>query len=146
MYNRIMEHKTSVEWDKIKTEYMTTGTSMRALSKKYGIPCSTISFRANKEGWKKTIETIEAEALKKTVQRAVDLRVSNNEKALMTLNTLMDKATQATAMVGKRDVKAMKDLVAIMKDLKELGAYQVVTDTGEADIKVDMGGADEYAK
>lgn len=63
----------------------------------------------------------------------------------MTLNTLMDKATQATAMVGKKDVKAMKDLVSIMKDLKELGAYQVVTDTGEADIKVEMGGADEYA-
>lgn len=141
-----MEAKT-IQWDKIKTEYLTDpSTSYRSLAKKYGVPHTSIAYRAKQEGWKKDADAIEAEAQAKLVQKVVDFRCSNNEKALHTLNALMDKATEATMLVGKRDVKAMKDLVAIMKDLKELGAYQVVTDTGEADIKVDMGGADEYAK
>lgn len=140
-----MKERTDIPWDSIKNEYLTTMASYRELSRKFGVPHSSINYRANKEGWKRSAEAIEREAQSKFVQKVVDIKVSNNEKALLTLNTLMDKATQATAMVGKKDVKAMKDLVAIMKDLKELGAYQVVTDTGEADIKVDMGGADEYA-
>lgn len=47
-----MKKKTkSPNWEKVKTEYITTEISYRQLSKKYGIPINTLGERGKKEGW-----------------------------------------------------------------------------------------------
>ena len=39
------------DWQKIKTEYITTDTSYRELSQKYGVHYTNIAKRAKKEDW-----------------------------------------------------------------------------------------------
>jgi hypothetical protein len=41
----------AIDWEKIRTEYMTTATSYRKLAEKHGVNYSALGARARAEGW-----------------------------------------------------------------------------------------------
>lgn len=130
-------------WEKIKNEYLTTGATMRALSRKYHLAVSTISSRAKKEGWQKIQQEITYKVSDKIEQKIVDTRVSNTDKAMQILNTLMDKINEAVNEVNPKDTGAIKTLVASMKDLKELAVFE--TESKEDVVIVRFEGGEDYA-
>lgn len=131
------------DWDKVKNEYIASQATMRELSRKYDIPVSTISKRAKREGWQKTVQQIVDKSEQKIVERISDRRASNADKAMLMLDKLMDKLMEGIESVDKKDISGMKQLVTSMKDLKEIGLYDIQTKT--QDISIEIKDADEYA-
>lgn len=134
---------TKKEWDKIRFEYISGNDTVRGLARKYKIAPSTISTRASREGWKEDAKKVEQAAAGSTIQKAVEARGSNQEKALSIIDTLLDKMQVAVSLLDKRDVQGMKSMVQSMKDLKELGVFE--TDDKETVITVKFEGGEDLA-
>ena len=135
---------SKADWTKIKYDFVTNGCTMRSLSRKYNLAVSTISKRAKKEGWVKLAEQVSEQVEQQSEQIAIKKAVSNNEKAMQIIDALMNKMQEAVKNVNVKDVSAMKSLVTSMKDLRDIGVFEVKHTEGEG-IKIEMGGTDEYA-
>lgn len=59
----------ALDWEAIKTEYITTETSQSKLAKKYGVPRSTICKWCAREGWVEQRERYRAGVVQKTIER-----------------------------------------------------------------------------
>lgn len=106
---------------------------MRDLSKKYGIPWSTLRSRAYREKWgedrKNEQIKIEQNAVRKAEKKAADnatLAADIKRKGLLLLDRLFDefatmKATEHRDYKGRNltDIKRLRDLTAAYKDLTD---------------------------
>lgn len=79
-----------VNWENIKTEYVTTDISQRKLAEKYGVPYSTLRDRARKGAWFKDRKKSRQKVVSKSVQKveAKQIRIATKEL------TLLDKIEQ----------------------------------------------------
>ena len=101
------------DWNKIKTEYITTDTSYRKLAQKYGVNPTTIAKRAGKEDWvsqrnqqaSRTLsKTLAADSKRKAdrmarIQDATDLLLDKIEQAITELNIQLAKETHKERVV-----------------------------------------------
>lgn len=138
-----MNTPNSIPWEEIKTGFL-SGQTMRSLARQFNVGTSTISERAKKDRWKEDAKRISEIVASESERRIVSVRVSNNEKAAFILNTLMEKMEQAAETVNRKDVVAMKSLVASMKDLRDLGAFDVKKQNADIEIKL-QGETDDLA-
>ena len=76
-----------VNWEKIKTEYITGDISQRKLAEKYGVPYSTLRDRARKDTWFKQRKKSRQKVVSKSVQKVEAKQVQVATKEL----TLLDK-------------------------------------------------------
>lgn len=125
--------KTKPDWNRIRTEYQTGTASLRDLSKKYGVPWSTLRARAYREKWgegRKNAQTkIEQKVVKEAEKKAADnatLAADIKRKGLLILDRLMDefetvKGTEHRDYTGRNltDIKRLRDLTAAYKDLTD---------------------------
>ena len=130
-------------WDAIKTEYLADTLSYRALGKKYGVDYTAICRKAKKENWDAVKLNIQRDAEERVHSFIVDTKVSNSERAMRMTETLLSKIEDAINSATRKDVSSLKGLVTSLKDLNEMGVFNVVNDS--ADIKVEMQGLDDYA-
>ena len=117
------------DWQKIKTEYITTDTSYRKLAQKYGVNSTTIAKRAGKEDWvsqrnqqaSKTLsKTLAADSKRKAdrmarIQDATDLLLDKIEQAITELNIQLAKETHKEKVVEynnpERPDKPTKEII-----------------------------------
>ena len=126
------------DWQKIKTEYITTDTSYRKLAQKYGINQATIAQRAKKENWvelrrqrasktqAKIIEAIES----KKVARAERLQTVA-DKLLGKVEGLLDQSDPL-----EMDTQSMKHISGVLKDLKEIQMIRSEPDIREQEARI----------
>ena len=107
------------DWQAIKTEYITTNTSYRKLSQKYGIGYQAICHRSKKEGWIAMREqhknNITTKTLEKISQQKANRAVmihSVADKLLLKIDALADRPGMMP--------KDVRSLVAAVKDLTEI--------------------------
>ena len=115
-----------VNWEEIKTEYITTDISQRKLAKKYGVSHIAISNRSKNEGWVKAREQYKAKTLAKTLEKS-STREANR------LARLMDTTTKAIDVA----VKAFEDesqFNRYLVDRREAYASPLIDDDGETAI------------
>lgn len=108
-----------MDWNEIRTEYISTDTSYRKLAEKYDVPVSTIFKRAKKENWvelKKqnndnmvaiTLDTcgeMQVERLKK-IQTATDDLLSKIEQAIAELNIVLNTKTKKTKVIEYNNIE-----------------------------------------
>ena len=131
-----------VDWQKLKTEYVTTNVTLDQLAEKNGLNCSTVYHRSQKEGWKKQREDYAKRVAEKCIEKAAESRAkvltrfgeNAAEKALAMAEKVMadeDQFKKHTAAViplngGDADIiekvmtvynmKAFRDFTASMKD------------------------------
>jgi len=158
-----------VDWNAIKTEYITTNTSYRKLSDKYNIPLNTLQCRAKREKWvdlrtQHQLE-IEAKTIKKAVNKASDYKSTLYDLAyniaIQLKNMTQDRTIEDLARAGlkPRDITgAIKDIEDILHikseaDMREQEARiknlqkQIDDDNGNKEITVHIQGtANEYSK
>lgn len=129
----ILIDKAKPDWNRIRTEYQTGTASLRDLSKKYGVPWSTLRSRAYREKWgedrQNTQTKIKQNAVKKAEKKAADnatLAADIKRKGLLILDRLMDefetvKGTEHRDYKGRNltDIKRLRDLTAAYKDLTD---------------------------
>lgn len=158
-----------VNWDAIKTEYLTTDTSYRKLAKKHGVSQQTLTHRAIKEKWveqrQRYKSKVEAKTLAKAEQKASDYKSELYEIAFAMAAKLRETAENHTVdellSIGlkPRDITgALKDIGDVLHvksdaDLREQEArianLKKQADTADAnkEIKVTISGdIEEYAK
>ena len=110
------------DWNAIKTEYITTNISYRALEKKYGINYKVIADKGKSEGWKELRSQHTHNTLTKLLEADTEQKVSRAErlqnvadKVLDMIEVLVD-ASNPTEM----DTKSMKHISGVLKDIKEV--------------------------
>lgn len=80
----------ALDWEAIKTEYITTDTSQSKLAKKYGVPRSTICKWCAREGWVEQRERYRAGVVQKTIER----RAHEDVKHLKNLMGAAERITE----------------------------------------------------
>ena len=135
-----------MDWNEIRTEYISTETSYRKLAEKYDVPVSTIFKRAKKENWvdlkkqnednlvAKTLETcseMQVERLKR-IQTATDDLLSKIEQAITELNIVLNTKTKKTKVIEynnyERPDKPTKEIID--EEIEVVETSSIVDRTG----------------
>ncbi|MBQ3215364.1 MAG: hypothetical protein IJB11_04510 [Oscillospiraceae bacterium] len=113
-----------MDWQKIKTEYITTDTSYRKLAHKYGIRVATIGQRARDEKWVAERERYRNETVSKTIAIISDQQAEKMARIEGITDKLLTKLEQA---VEELDLEIIK-----RKTKLEEEGLEVTTETMEA--------------
>jgi hypothetical protein len=126
------------DWNKIKTEYITTNTSYRKLAQKYGVNYTTICVRSKQEGWieqreqhinKTTTKTLDAIS-NKQVDRAANL-VSVADLLLAKVKSLVESDAEILS-----DTQSLKHISGVLKDIKEVQMIRSDADLREQEARI----------
>jgi transposase len=127
------------DWQKIKTEYITKGTSYRKLAEKYGIHYKTIAERGKAEGWIELRSQHTHNILTKTLECDTEQKVSRAEKLNEAADLLLERVV---ALVGNgdprdMDTQGMRHISGVLKDLKEIYMVRSDADMREQEARID---------
>lgn len=135
---------SKINWDDIKTEYITTKISQRALAKKYGISAGKIAEHCKRGKWVEQRERYRSRTFAKTLEKtsnkeadrlarlisattkAIDVSMEAFEdeqqfKRYIVTEGIGGGATETTEKIFQKvDTKALKDLTGVLKDLTAL--------------------------
>ena len=108
------------DWQKIKTEYITTDTSYRKLADKYGIDQATISRRAKKEDWVSNRQHHISETQAKILTADTEEKVDRATRLKTVADKLLDKVEQWVEMGEPISANSIKNLSDAIKNIKEV--------------------------
>lgn len=112
------------DWNAIRIEYITTKTSYRKLSEKYGINKDVIARKARNDGWQADRDKIAAKVHTKTINKLADKEANRLAKLMDATNKAADVAMVALdaqqSLAEEADTRALRDLTAVIKDLTGL--------------------------
>lgn len=160
------------DWEKIKTEYVTTEISYRTLAKKYGMAYGRLQTRGFDEDWKGARATYKENLLNKSIDiicdeqanriaKAIligDRMLEKVEEALNEIDVVLAKQTTTIETIGtdengntftkkeasedftKRQIAidraGLRQLSAVLKDLKEIGIFRSELDRREQEARI----------
>ena len=84
-----------MDWQQIKTEYITTDTSYRKLAAKYGVSSQAICVKSKQEGWIELREQFKNKTLAKTVEKVAEKKAKQAAKVTDLADKLLVKLEQA---------------------------------------------------
>ena len=126
------------DWQKIKTEYITTDTSYRKLAEKHGLDQATIARRAKKEGWvsKRQQNAIRTQA--KIVNAISDKQVDRAAKLISVSDQLLDRVQELVEMGSGLLVapQNLKHISGVLKDIKEIQMIRSDADLREQEARI----------
>lgn len=110
------------DWQKIKTEYITKGTSYRKLAQQHGLSYRSVADKGSSEGW---VE-LRNQYLTKTTSDIVDAVGAQDVTRATKLQTVADKVlSMVEAYIEASgpleiDSQSMKHISGVLKDIKEV--------------------------
>lgn len=127
-----------IDWNAIKTEYITTDTSYRKLAEKYGVHKDTIHRKAKDEGWADKRRQQIDKTQTRILEKAVDMEVDRATKLLGVADLLMEKVRQRIEAVDPMDMgsQEFRHLSATIKDLKEIQMIRSDADLREQEARI----------
>ena len=108
------------DWQKIKTEYITTDTSYRKLADKYGIDQATIARRAKKEDWVSDRQHHLSETQAKILTADTEQKVDRAMRLSTVADKLLAKVEQWVNMDEPISANSIKNLSDAIKNIKEV--------------------------
>lgn len=130
------ERRLSVDWNKIKAEYIAGGTSYRKLCEKYGLKLSELRSVAEREKW---VE-LKAQAQHKINTKIVNVVSENNakidDKYFRLVDKLLDKAEATINAVDEWHPTLLKEMATTMKYLKECKGVKSDADMREQEARI----------
>ena len=126
------------DWQKIKTEYITTDTSYRKLAQKYGLDQATIAQRGKKEDWVSIRKQKASETQAKIINAVEDRKVDRAAKLLDVADLLMEKVRQRIEAVDALEMgsQEFRHLSSTIKDLKEIQMIRSDADMREQEARI----------
>lgn len=94
------------DWQKIKTEYLTTDTSYRKLAMKHGVNATTIAKKASKEGWQSQRQQQASKTLSKALAADSKKKADRLTRIQDATDRLLDKIEQA---ITELDIQLAKE-------------------------------------
>ena len=128
-----------VDWQAIKTEYITTNTSYRKLAQKYGVNHAVIGQKAKAEKWvelrRQHIDKTQTKALnaisKKQADRTASL-IHVSDLLLGKVKSLLEASEEPLV-----DTSVMKDVSIILKNIKDVQMIKSDADMREQEARID---------
>ena len=126
------------DWQKIKTEYITTKTSYRKLAEKYGVHYKSIADKGKREDWEGLRSQHSHNTLTKILECDTQQKVSRAEKLNEAADLLLERVV---ALVSNgdpldMDTQGMKHISGVLKDLKEVYMVKSQKDLEEQDARI----------
>ena len=112
-----------VNWEEVKTEYVTTDTSHRKLANKYGLSLTTISHRSKVECWVEKRQQFRSKVEAKTLEKSANAEANRLAKLMDTTGRAIDVAVKALA--------DEQQFNRYLVNRKEAYASPVIADDGE---------------
>lgn len=152
------------DWQKIKTEYITTDTSYRKLAQKYGVRYATLQARAKDEKWPDLRDRHRTRTVSKSLSKISDKQSNKlariegiTDKLLIKLEKAVDELdleiikkkvktddglteitteSMETVEGGIVDRAGLRHLTAALKDLKEIQMIKSDLDRREQEARI----------
>ena len=124
------------DWQKIKTEYITTDTSYRKLADKYGIDQATISRKAKKEDWVSMRQHHISETQAKILTADTEEKVDRAVRLMTVADKLLDKVEQWVEMGDPISATHIKNLSDAIKNIKEVQMIRAEEDIEEQKARI----------
>lgn len=125
-----------MDWDAIKTEYITTDTSYRKLAEKYKVSFSTLRKIAAKEHWTELRHNVEAKRDTELVEKLGKKTAKIDSKYYDLVDKLFDKAEWVIENTPVWTVNAIKEMATAMKYLKECKGVKSDADMREQEARI----------
>lgn len=126
------------DWQDIKTEYITTATSYRELSQKYGVHYTNIAKRASKENWQQ-LRQQHANATQTKILKAIGSQQATRAARLQTVADKLLGKVEALVEASdpmEMDTQAMKHISGVLKDIKEIQMIRSDADMAEQEARI----------
>ena len=124
------------DWQKIKTEYITTDTSYRKLADKYGIDQATISRKAKKEDWVSKRQHHLSETQAKVLAADTEKKVDRASRLMTVADKLLEKVEQWVEMGEPISANSIKNLSDAIKNIKEVQMIRTAEDIEEQKARI----------
>lgn len=124
------------DWKAMKTEYITQGTSYRALAKKYGVNATTIAGRGKAEGWVALREQKASETQAKILDAMEEKKVQRARRMQSVADKVMDRVEEMLDGEAPVTAKELKSLCSALRDVKELQMLRSSLDEKEQEAKI----------
>lgn len=127
-------------WKKIKTEYISGGTSYRKLAEKYDVSLTTLYRYAKKENWLE----LRRQAENKAATKIVEIESDKQAERMRRLLTVSDKLLQAVEDAVEQfqagelllEKGALKSLSGAIKDIKDIQSIKSELDIEEQKARI----------
>lgn len=128
----------SADWNKIKTEYITTNTSYRKLSEKYGIHYKTIADKGKEEGWKDLRSQHTHKTLTETLNVISNQQVDRASRLISVADKLLGKVESLLELDAESLIcpQNMKHISGVLKDIKEIQMIKSEKDLEEQEARI----------
>ena len=126
------------DWQAIKTEYITTQISYRALEKKYGINYKVIADKGKKEGWSQLRSQYKDKTLTKTLDAVSKKQVDRAAKLISVADLLLNKVQSIVEDNPELlvNTQSIKNLSGVLKDIKEIQMIKSDADLREQEARI----------
>ena len=126
------------DWNKIKTEYITTDTSYRELSQKYGVHYTNIAKKAKKEDWQQLRQQQTNTTQTKMIEAVERRKVDRATKLLDVSDLLLQKVRERVEALDAIEMgtQEFRHLSATIKDLKEIQMIRSDADMREQEARI----------
>ena len=126
------------DWQKIKTEYITTDTSYRKLAQKHGVHYKVISERGKAEGWVTLRSQHQDKTLTKSLERICEAKVDRAARLNSVAELLLEKVESLLESDDKIafDTQGLKHISGVLKDIKEIQMIRSDADMREQEARI----------
>lgn len=127
-----------IDWQAIKTEYITTNTSYRKLAQKHGVHYNAIANRAKQEGWISKRNQYCDKTVTNTVDAISDKQVDRAANLISVSDLLLDKVKHLIESDAGvlNDTQSMKHISGVLKDIKEIQMIRSDADMREQEARI----------
>ena len=127
-----------MDWNSIKTEYITTDTSYRKLAKKYGINHTAIAVKAGKEDWVGERERFNSKAIAKTLEKISSSQANRAARLQTVADKLLNKIERAVDALEDDAIETQqyRQIAASLKDIKDIQMIRSDADIREQEARI----------
>ena len=128
------------DWNKIKTEYLTSDTSYRKLAQKYGVNATTIAKKASKEDWVSQRQQQADRTLSKTLTAVSNRQVNRAARLQKVADKLLNKIEAAVDDYNMEvllvDRQSLRQITGALKDIKDIQMIRSEADLREQEARI----------
>ena len=128
------------DWNKIKTEYLTSDTSYRKLAQKYGVNATTIAKKASKEDWVSRRQQQANRTLSKTLTAVSNRQVNRAARLQKVADKLLNKIEAAVDDYNMGvllvDRQSLRQITGALKDIKDIQMIRSEADLREQEARI----------
>lgn len=128
------------DWNKIKTEYLTSDTSYRKLAQKYGVNATTIAKKASKEDWVSQRQQQANRTLSKTLTAVSNRQVNRATRLQEVADKLLNKIEAAVDDYNMEvllvDRQSLRQITGALKDIKDIQMIRSEADLREQEARI----------